>query len=438
MGLFDSKYLRKYKSLMQKIDDLNEKNVRGYDTFKEYVLSDEIMMSYFRQLKELERNYSKLRVDSFETFQKRIYEQLNDIYHKKLKEIKNIKDKEERNQKMIELKQNIEDSYGHCCDPQLNIILNDINTIFNSNENIKRNKTQNEKVEDVLSDNSQRKLKYFNEEYNDYMRSCSFNISEAIECLNNNACINCGCVLDTQIKGNRKCPNCSNKIYVRTDMYSKKKLELSDKTIKDFEQYDKKIRELLFFERIMKKKEFVYNEYMTDFKSIKNKSVNVRDTMWQFANKVGADLDNSGYKIFMIASRKNKNDRVLENFNAIRCLQLAIQEYVTMYEIANYENKTEIALDLLTQIAYRDVQVVELDKEGDSFRKFTIDDYISQIHSSLIVEFLDKNNYTIEDFKNIFLETKHPFILSRLSNNETWNYIEQALERQIKWNNQNK
>ena len=438
MGLFDSKYLREYNSLMQKIDDLNEQNVRGYDTFKEYVLSDEIMMSYFRQLKKLERKYSKLHVDSFETFQKIIYEQLDDIYHKKLKEIKNIKDKEERKQKMIELKQNIEDSYGHCCDPQLNIILNDINTIFNCNENTKINKTQNEKAEDVLSDNSQRKLNYFNEEYNTYMKSCSFHISEAIECLNNNACINCGCVLDKQIKGNMKCPNCSNKIYVRTDMYSKKKLALSDKTIKDFEQYDKKIREILFFERIMKKKEFVYNEYMTEFKSIKNKSVNVRDIMWQFANKVGSDLDNSGYRIFMIASRKNKNDRVLENFSAIRFLKLAIQEYVTMYEIANYENKTEIALNLLTQIAYRDVQVVELDKEGDSFREFTIDDYISQIHSSLIVEFLDKNDYTIDDFKNIFLETKHPFILSRLSNNETWNYIEEALERQIKWNNQNK
>ena len=26
MGLFDSKYLREYKSLMQQIDDLNEKN----------------------------------------------------------------------------------------------------------------------------------------------------------------------------------------------------------------------------------------------------------------------------------------------------------------------------------------------------------------------------------------------------------------------------
>ena len=70
MGLFDSKYLREYNSLMQKIDDLNEQNVRGYDTFKEYVLSDEIMMSYFRQLKKLERKYSKLHVDSFETFQK--------------------------------------------------------------------------------------------------------------------------------------------------------------------------------------------------------------------------------------------------------------------------------------------------------------------------------------------------------------------------------
>ncbi len=434
MGLFDSIYLKKYKSLMKQINELNEKNVKGYDTFKEYVLSDKIMMSYFRQLKELEKKYSKLHVDSFETFQKRIYEQLNDTYYKKLKEINRIEDKDDREKKIQELKQNIKDSYGHCCDPQLNIILNDINSKINNDENQKGNKT---KIIDISNNNSQRKLKYFDEEYYDYIRNCAFNLKEAKESLSNNACISCGCILDKQIKVNRKCPNCNNKIYIRTDMYSKEKLELSDKTLKDFEDYDKKIREILFFERIMKKNEFVYSEYMTDFEKIKYKSVSVRDIMWQFANKVASDLDNTGYKIFIIASKRNKTDRVLENFNAIRCLQLAIQQYVTMYEIANYENKSDIALDLLTQIVYRDVQVVELDKEGDSFRKFTMDDYISQIHSGLVLEFLDKNQYTIEDFKKIFLDTRHPFILARLSNEETWKYIEVALKRQLKWNNHN-
>ena len=304
------------------------------------------------------------------------------------------------------------------------------------------------KTESVTSSNSQRvnskqinnkprKLKYFNQEYNNLVNNSAFNLKEAIECFNNNACISCGNILDSQIKGNRKCPSCQNKIYVRSDVYSKQKLELCDDTIKDFEKYDKKVREILFCERIMKNKEYIYQNYIQEFLTIKNRNINVRDTMWQFANKLGSDLDNQGYKIFMKASLMNKHDRVLENCNAIRCLKLAIQEYVTMYEIANYKKQKDIALDLLSQIAYRDIQVVELDKEVDSFRKFTIEDYISEVHSALIIEFLDKNKYTIEDFKKVFLDTRHPFILPRLSNDDTWKYIEIALEKQLKWNKQN-
>lgn len=304
------------------------------------------------------------------------------------------------------------------------------------------------KTESVTSSNSQRvnskqinnkprKLKYFNQEYNNLVNNSAFNLKEAIECFNNNACISCGSILDSQIKGNRKCPSCQNKIYVRSDVYSKQKLELCDDTIKDFEKYDKKVREILFCERIMKNKEYIYQNYMQEFLTIKNRNINVRDTMWQFANKLGSDLDNEGYKIFMKASLMNKHDRVLENFNAIRCLKLAIQEYVTMYEIANYKKQKDIALDLLSQIAYRDIQVVELDKEVDSFRKFTIEDYISEVHSAIIIEFLEKNKYDIEYFKQVFIETRHPFILPRLSNDDTWKYIEIALEKQLKWNKQN-
>lgn len=297
--------------------------------------------------------------------------------------------------------------------------------------------TNSQRVNSKQINHKPRKLKYFDQEYNNLINNSAFNLKEAIECLDNNACISCGSILDSQIKGNRKCPNCQKKIYVRSDVYSKQKLELCDDTIKDFEKYDKKVREILFCERIMKNKEYIYQNYMQEFLTIKNRNINVRDTMWQFANKLGSDLDNEGYKIFMKASLMNRHDRVLENFNAIRYLKLAIQEYVTMYEMANYKKQKDIALDLLTQIAYRDIQVVELDKEGDSFRKFTIEDYISEVHSALIVEFLDKNKYTIEDFKKSFINTRHPFILPRLSNDDTWKYIEIALERQLKWNKQN-
>lgn len=439
MGLFDSIYLNRYKSLLQKINDLNEKNGKGYNTFKEYVLSDEVMMSYFRQLKELEKKYSKLHVDSFETFQRRIYEQLNDIYHKKLNEIIAIKDKGIYNQRITELKQNIEDSFGHCCDPQLNIILNDINKIIGSDTaqkdekndlSTKKNNINISKLKNI----KKRKLEYFDEKYNEYIKYCDFNLKEAIESYNNNACINCGSVFDSQIKGNKKCPICKKKIYVRTDMFNKDKVEVCDSTLKSFEKYDKTIREILFCEKIMKNNQFVYKEYMSLFNSIKNKNTNVKSIMWEFINKVGMELDNLGYKYFMIASRKNVRDRALENFDAIRYLGLANQQYVALFNIANYEHKTNIALDTLTHVAYRDIQIVVLDKEGDCFRKFKTEDYTSQVHSAIIVEFLEKNGYTIDVFKKHFLETRHPFILPRLSNQESWGYIELSLKQQIEWN----
>lgn len=305
------------------------------------------------------------------------------------------------------------------------------------------------KIESVTSSNFQRvnskqinnkprKLKYFDQEYNNLVNNSAFNLKEAVECLNNNACISCGSILDSQIKGNRKCPSCQKKIYVRSDVYSKQKVELCDGTIKDFEKYDKKVREILFCERIMKNKEYIYQNYMQDFLTIKSRNINVRDIMWQFANKIGSDLDNDGYKIFMKASLMNKHDRVLENFNAIRCLDSATQEYVTMYEIANYENKKEIALNLLAHIAYRDIQIVALDEEGDAFRTFTEEEYLSKVHSAIIIEFLEKNKYDIEYFKQVFIEIRHPFILPRLSNEDTWEYIEKSLKVQIKWNNKNK
>lgn len=281
---------------------------------------------------------------------------------------------------------------------------------------------------------NKKKLLYFNEEYENLKMSTPINLEEASKLFLNKVCCNCGCILEKEIKGTTKCPECKEKVYVRTDMISKKKLVIGEKDIEKFNKYDKLVREILFMERLMKNKEYIYRNYMDLFYSLKQKSSSVRDTMWQFSNKVGYEMDNMGYKQFMKASKLKPTDRVLENDNAIRNLELANLQYVTLYEIANYEKKNEIAFNLLTDIAYRDIQIVVLDKEGDQFREFEMEDYINKVHSALIMEFLEKNNYTIDEFKNKFLKNKHPFILPRLSNEETWKYIEKALKEQQTWN----
>ena len=264
--------------------------------------------------------------------------------------------------------------------------------------------------------------------------STPINLEEASKLFLSKVCCNCGYILAKDIKGTTKCPECKEKVYVRTDMISKKKLVIGEKDIEKFNKYDKLVREILFIERLMKNKEYIFRDYMELFYSLKQKSSSVKDTVWQFSNKVGCEMDNMGYKQFMKASKLESTDRVLENDNAIRNLELATLQYVALYEIANYEKKNEIAFNLLTDIAYRDIQIVVLDKEGNPFHEFEMEDYINKVHSALTMEFLEKNNYTIDEFKNKFLENRHPFILPRLSNEETWKYIEKALKRQQTWN----
>lgn len=290
----------------------------------------------------------------------------------------------------------------------------------------------------IKKENNSKKLIYFNEEYERIKSTISFNLEEANQLFVKKVCCNCGCVLEKEIKGTKNCPGCKEKIYVRTDMISKRKLEIGEKDIKNFQKYDVEVRKILFMERIMKNKEYIYKNYMDLFYSLKQKNLNASDIMWQFSNKIGSELDNIGYKNFMNASKLKPTDRVLKNDDAIGILEQANLEYVTLYEIANYEKKNEIAFNLLTDIAYRDIQIVVLDKEGNQLREFKVEDYINKVHSALIMEFLEKNNYTINQFKNKFLENKHPFILPRLSNEETWEYIEKALKRQQKWNIKNK
>ncbi len=59
MGIMDAIYKSKYNTLIAKIDELNKKNSEGYKTFKEYVLSDDIMASYFSELKELQKHVGR-------------------------------------------------------------------------------------------------------------------------------------------------------------------------------------------------------------------------------------------------------------------------------------------------------------------------------------------------------------------------------------------
>lgn len=295
--------------------------------------------------------------------------------------------------------------------------------IFKKNNNrVEKNKSINK--------SNKRKLIYFDDVYKRCLYKYNLDIDNLSQSYMKNICINCGCILDIEIKTSRNCPECKNKIIVRTDMYSKRKIMLTQEMLKTFEKYDKEVREILFMERTINNKISIYNKYMNKFKALKeDKRSSARDIMYQFANYVGSELDRLAYKEYMNATKLPPQDRVLKSSDAILNFRKANQEYVTLYSICMFEEKYNVAISSLTDIIYRDIQIVALDIESNPYYKFTIDDFLYNIRTNQIKELIDKSEYTIKEFKQIFLEQRHPFVIPKISNEDSWKYVEIALNK---------
>lgn len=290
----------------------------------------------------------------------------------------------------------------------------------------------------TVNKTKQIKLKYFYDVYVRCLSKYNFDIDELAHFYYSNICINCGCVLDSNIKNSGICPECKNKIIIKTDMYSKRKVMLNPEMLRTYNRYDKEIREILYMERLMKKKESLYINYFDLFKKIKgNEYSNSRDIMWQFLNQVAADLDNKAYKKYMYAMKLNQQDRTLESFNAILDFRKANQEYATMYRICMYEEKYNVAISSLTDIIYRDIQIVILDAQSNPYYKTKVDDFINAVLIRIpdVYDLINKSDYSLNDFKETFLKQRHPFILPKISNEKSWEYVEKAIKKYGKYKN---
>lgn len=278
----------------------------------------------------------------------------------------------------------------------------------------------------------QAELKYFRDVYIRCLYKYDFSIDELARFYSSNICINCGCLLNLNVINSRNCPECNNKIIIKTDMYSKRKLMLNQEMLRTFNKYDKEIRDILYMERLMKKKESLYINYLDLFKKIKeNTQSSPRDIMWQFLNQVAANLDNKAYKKYMYAMKLNQQDRTLESFDAILNFKKANQEYATMHKICMYEEKYNVAISSLADIIYRDIQIAILDVESNPYHKTKVDDFVNAaiIRVPDINDLINKSDYSLNDFKNVFLNQRHPFILPKISNDVAWKYVEMAIKK---------
>ena len=92
------------------------------------------MIKYFNELKLLEKHLPSLTVDSYERFNEKVFEQLKEIYNKRLNEITNFKDFDINSiellniklKKLAYLRKELLLGYGHKCDKMLGFFVNDI------------------------------------------------------------------------------------------------------------------------------------------------------------------------------------------------------------------------------------------------------------------------------------------------------------------------
>lgn len=295
---------------------------------------------------------------------------------------------------------------------------------FKKNSSEKQNKDfKLNKKSTQLASKKSKSIKYFKEYMNNWLQedNCLFN--DEYSYYNNNCCPNCGCLLENKISSSKTCPLCKEKIVLRTNKITSNKLLLSEEKAKEYDKHDKRRSEILYFENIISKRQYVYDKYMNKFYELKYNASDPRNVVYPFVNYVGSQLDNEAYKKYMRIINLSENDMALESFEVIRKFNLANMQYFLLAEIADYKGKKEIALDIYADAAYRGVQISILDSIANPYHEVKTIDIMGNVFTGVILKFLKENDYSLEDFKSNFLQRRHPFILEQISNEESWDYV---------------
>ncbi len=431
--------MSRYKALLNKIEKLNEKNVKGYKTFKEYVLSDEIMISYFKDLKKLEKKFSKLHVDSYETFERHLYEQLKEIYDKMLSEIYKNTDEQKINIALINFQNDIDDSHGHGCDYVIDKLLNDLKYKIKNTSNVEIDKTSEETKTIEEKTNEVKKRASGELIFNDEMKLW---IDENFELFHdnykyyeNNCCPNCGVVLDSKIKSSRNCSSCKKKIICRTNKETGRKLLLTDNQLGLYEKNDEKRKDILFFEKQMKSLSNSYPDYMYYFWNLKREKpdMSTRDYTWCFENWLMNTLDCELIREYQKDLKLSFQDRVLKCDQHVFALTHVSYIYDKMISIAKYKGKDDVAEEMMLSLIYRSVELAHLYYYHWEDRPFSEIQFYSDASFGMhiVKEYLEENNLRFEDLKDLFFERAHSFVLNVLTKEDAWPILCEAYKRYI-------
>lgn len=82
----------------------------------------------------------------------------------------------------------------------------------------------------------------------------------------------------------------------------------------EYDKHDKKRSEIIYFENIIFKCQYVYSNYMDKFDELKSKAQDPRNVVYPFVNYIGSQIDNIAYKKYMKIINLSEGDMTLESF----------------------------------------------------------------------------------------------------------------------------
>ena len=254
----------------------------------------------------------------------------------------------------------------------------------------------------------------------------------------NNCCPSCGCILSTKLSVSKKCPECKEKIIIRTNRITNQKLLLTESQVTNFDICEKERREIYFCEKQIESLSRLFPNYMKKFYEIKkNNNLTVRDITFSFENYITYSIDKKNYSLYKKYYKLPYKDRVLKCFTIINEFKKGTIAFEFMARLTEFEKKNNVLTTMLPSIARRAISIECLYNILIDEKHLNEDNLISSAYSSanLVYKFLKNNNMQINDYEEIYIKYAKPFIIDTLSAKDSWEILKVALLNQQIHNN---
>ena len=311
-----------------------------------------------------------------------------------------------------------------------------MNTIFKTKD-LKYAKTINNSIIASHNDKTSNdtKSRFFSREMQEWLNLIKDKFYNNYSYYENNACPNCGTVLEEKIKRSKKCPLCKKKIVTRTNQETLKKLLFTEKDVIEYDKLDKKRSDIIFFENQIEALNNMYPNYMYYFWDlIKEKpDMSARDYAWSFENWLYNKIDMDTINDYKQNLNLSFSERVLKCDKNVIDLKRSSNVFRYMIDIAIYKEKFNVAEEMMLSFMYRNVAIALLPYFHWDDRPKSEIQFYSDVSFGMgyVKDYLDKHHINFEELEDKFMQKAHPFLFNIVTKEEAWQILCEAYKRYI-------